>query len=155
MPKRKYNDNNKLPQEQYDPKAIWFNANLFLKAAERCGSEGDGHDWLAVPEIVNRAFACELFMKCIVLIQETEQPAHTHNLKELFNLLLPNIQSEIRANLSSLCEDFDLRLAEISDLFEECRYVFEYRSMSLNLPFLRKLTHLLWTISAKLVSGLT
>ena len=44
MPKRKYNDNNKLPQEQYDPKAIWFNANLFLKAAERCGSEGDGHD---------------------------------------------------------------------------------------------------------------
>jgi len=155
MPKGKYNDNNKLPPEQYDPRAAWFNANLFLKAAERCGSEGDGHNWLAVPEIVNRAFACELFMKSILLIQGVEPPLRIHNLKELFNLLPHNVQLEIQTDMSSLCEDFDGRLAEISDLFEECRYAFEYERLCLNLPYLRKLTRLLWTISAKLVSELT
>jgi HEPN domain-containing protein len=155
MAKRKYNDDNKLQPEQLDPKAIWFNANLFLKAAERCGSESDGHNWLVVPEIVNSTFACELFMKCIILIHGTEQLAHTHSLKKLFNLLPSNIQSEIQTDLSSLCEDFDRRLAEISDLFEECRYAFEYERLCLNLPYLRKLTRLLWTISVKLVSELT
>ena len=155
MSKGKYNDKHKRPKGQYDPKAVWFNALLFLKAAERCGSEDDGQDWLAAPEIVNKAFACELFMKSIILVQGAEQPAHTHNLKELFNLLPSSIQAEIQANLSSLCDDFNLQLVEISDLFEECRYVFEYESIHLNLLFLRELTRFLYTISAKLLSGLT
>lgn len=149
MKKKKTNDNHKLPPEQYDPYAIQCNADFFLQTANRCGNEQDRASWLAIPEIVNRAFACELYMKAI--LSTSQQTVNGHNLKELFGLLPSAIQADIQEHLPYSQNEFTTKLKEISDIFEECRYTYEYSKMHIDLLFLRRFAENISEISHKLM----
>ena len=74
-----------------------------------------------------------------------------HNLLDLFDLLPSKIQMNIQQLVD--CSQFPFRemLKNTSDLFEECRYVYEYRSLHINLKFLQELSASLKTVSHKII----
>ena len=150
----KPNSNNKLPKDQYNPCLIQTDADLFELTASRCGNEHDQTTnqntmWLAIPEAVNRAFACELYMKAILCVKQAS--FFGHNLKELFNQLPTSIQEEITSLLAYPKDDFESKLEKASCIFEECRYVYEYSSMRTDILFLRKLSNALHAVSHRLI----
>ena len=149
MKKEKTNDKHKLPQEQYDPYAIQCNADLFLQTAIRCGNEQDRSTWLAIPEIVNRAFACELYMKAILCAGQ--KVIYGHNLKDLFGLLPSEVQTGMKKRLSYPDTDFADKLKGVSDIFEECRYTYGYSEIRIDLLFLRRFAENISEISHKLL----
>jgi hypothetical protein len=98
--------------------------------------------------IVNKAFAAELYLKCVLVLNSKNIPA-LHNLEELFLLLdtqtqqqiislynaeLPNYKDELESlsrmlmayNGSSISTDFLSTLATAQSLFQRYRYAFEY-----------------------------
>lgn len=83
----------------------------FLKATERCLAmdekgkitifENGILNVLTAPAVVNATFACEMFLKCLILKSGNTYPKDKdgHNLKKLFELLTPSIRTEV----SKLC----------------------------------------------------
>lgn len=139
MKQKKYNSEHRLSQEQYDPIEIKFLAGQYLQTANRCGDEKDILNWLPVPETVNRSFACELYMKAILLYNGNYP--HDHNLTELFGKLPQEIQKKLKSEVQQDTGygevEFNAKLQAISDIFEECRYVHEYSELTIDLLFLR------------------
>lgn len=99
---------------------------------------------LFVPAIVNRAFACELFMKAML-------PKNTrgHKLQDLFDALDTNIQNEIRSKtvgemkqISKSYGDVEFQndLITNGNIFAEWRYFHEGNVNSVNPSFVLKLT---------------
>lgn len=139
MKQKKHNSEHRLSQGQYDPIEIKFLASQYLQTADRCGDEKDILNWLFVPEIVTRSFACELYMKAILLYNGNYP--HDHNLTELFGKLPQEIQrkmkSEVQQDTGYGEVEFSTKLQAVSDIFEEGRYVYEYSEITIDLLFLR------------------
>lgn len=86
---------------------------------------------LYVPATTIAAFACELYMKVIIL-KERGQLEKGHYLDKLFVKLPANAQNNIKLITSQLYKsrsqeelDFDKCLADNAKLFIECRYCYE------------------------------
>lgn len=153
MAKRKQHDSDRLESNDYDPKMALSVADSFYYAAERCNEQehiGEHFKWLPVPAIVNYTFSCEVYMKAL-LMKPGEKEIKGHNLLDLFDLLPSKIQMNIQQLVD--CSQFPFRemLKNTSDLFEECRYVYEYRSLHINLKFLQELSASLKTVSHKII----
>lgn len=83
----------------------------------------------------NIAFACELYLKCILLYEG--QKVSGHYLDNLFGKIQSeDIKSRIKTRIAD--ENFDLSLQEIRKAFEVARYVNEYTVMTCNMQFLVK-----------------
>jgi len=153
MLKEKQHDVNRLPPNEYDPKMALSVADSFYNAAERCNEQqyiGDYFRWLPIPAIVNYAFSCEVYMKAL-LMKPGEGANKGHNLLKLFDSLPSEIQVEIQKTVD--CSKFPFRrmLENSSDLFVECRYIYEYKSLNINLKFLQELSASLKIVSHKII----
>jgi len=115
-------------------------AEEFLCAANRCGFESllkERHDVLIIPEFVNRAFACELYLKAIALTTKGEIPKE-HKLDKLFMFLEKSVRTTIyniwRDNAGENIVDCDYakkkmfwdNLEAVRDIFTRFRYVHEW-----------------------------
>lgn len=125
----------------YDIKQILNTAHSFNLAAERCLEERHVTDgkfqMLVTPAIVNMAFGTELFLKAIISL-ETGNNERGHKLSVLFAQLSSKSQTSLRASFSMTDIAFDQKLTEISNVFEDRRYIFECQSSNVDLAFLKR-----------------
>ena len=82
--------------------ALFNNGEEFQKAAARClGVNEYGTieiaEELPAPAVVNAAFACEMYLKALILKSGKKYPTNRdgHNLKKLYDMLLEPIQKHI------------------------------------------------------------
>ena len=129
----------------FDPVKIYHSAHAFQLAAMRCEEarpNGSGtFEMLICPAIVNYAFACEQYLKCLLQKQGNLRRDAGHKLKELFDSLPPEDQQYIADQLQM--SDFTELLVSISEAYVEWRYIYELESSAINLDFLRKFCALL------------
>ena len=103
-------------------------AKSFLKAADRCLNSckvEDGVEILIVPGAVCASFACELFLKYII-IAESGEKAKGHHLAELFRKCSNDTQlalTELRTDIIEILERNDTQ-------FVEARYQHEKNCIS-------------------------
>jgi hypothetical protein len=109
-------------------------ASSFYKAADRClnGNKVEpGIELLTVPGAVCAAFACELFLKYIVL-RETGKHPRGHKLDDLFQ----ECSAQSRDQLASACPEILQVLQRNSTQFVQARYhheqdLFSFRQQEL------------------------
>ena len=110
-----------------------MSANAFLEVAEiinhhRWQIDVDGMDnKFGSPHATNIAFACELFIKAILLKQKGKHP-NTHNLEKLFKMMNGKTQNQVIEkynNYKNNCIDFKTALKTHSKSFEDWRYIYE------------------------------
>ena len=129
--------------EDYSAKQVFDIADAFLLAALRCDEprvlDIGVVQRLMVPVIVNASFACELFLKSILI--GNGLPPHKHELNILFDRLPKDTQDII---VNSVPEyDFGEEVEKISCAFTEWRYIYEIEFHSINIDFLFKLAYAL------------
>lgn len=123
-------------------------ANNFFDAASRCdfpkGEVNDNNYPLLIPEFVNRAFACELYLKLIATATNIKAK-NKHQLEYLFNHLkiedknkIFDIWLEMAGENLFDCEYtrrmFQDNLLSISDVFERFRYTHEWVGSVVSIP---------------------
>lgn len=118
---------------------ILDNAKSFYLAAERC-LEFRENKILLIPSIVNCAFACELYIKCI-LNKSNINFGKQHSLEKLFALLPENTKNKVVKNIAD--EDFNKNLQNISNTFIEWRYLYERDTATCEINFLMNFTKIL------------
>lgn len=112
---------------------LFYNQGLrFLRCAERCLGEvnDDGSitiisnktHILSTPVMVNSAFACELFLKAILILHDIDYKRE-HNLKPLFDLLPKNEYKEFLTIGDT--DHFESELEKHSKDFVSWRYYME------------------------------
>ena len=137
MEKKNNKENaNKKRKEEYSFKDILVLGKCYLDAAQKCNEPkienvGWSHH-LLIPIITNMAFACELFLKAILKCDNKE--IRTHKLINLFDELQEDIKKEIIDSDNE--EDFKRKLYNVSNLFEEMRYLYERYPFSIEYRFL-------------------
>lgn len=93
----------------------------FAKASEIL-DECESH--VMIPQIINAAFACELLLKAVVIMeQKREERFHEHKLSELFNMMKPETQVTIKSKANIF--DWDGFMQKSSNAFVEWRYSHE------------------------------
>ena len=111
-------------------------ANGFLEVAQWCIKDDfDMPEKLKYPFVVNISFACELFIKAILIFNDIEY-GKIHDLKDLFCRLDSAVQQKIR----QLYEDsncnyrvtFDEFLNNCSKDFVRWRYAYENNNLEAN-----------------------
>lgn len=137
------------PPHVPDPHQVYLHGLGFLVADGllRTNAEREGYKlakWIQFPAMVTNAFASELFLKCLLILEGKAHLARGHDLHLLFKRLDGQTQKDIRARwdadaprrVSSLAEaerlsgatiprDLDTSLAECGKAFERIRYIFE------------------------------
>lgn len=99
----------------------------------------------------NIAFACELYLKCI-LVMEQKKTVTGHKIDELFaSIQNEEIKNRIKSNVAY--DNFDLCIKEIKLAFTVARYTYEYREMACDFKFLILLMIALRNESKKLMEG--
>ena len=112
-------------------------ADDFYEAYKRCFEGKNPHkdehgrivrDIVAIPGFVNGLFACELYFKWLLDIDDKVneiKARKSHNIKELFDLLDESIKNELKEN--DYKSDYNLEdlLSKIGKGFVEWRYIFE------------------------------
>lgn len=104
-------------------------AESFRKAADRClnGSKIEpGIEMLTVPGAVCAAFATELYLKYVHLVETGNSPPRGHKLSQLF----AGLNSEIQGTLSKLKPDIADVLKRNDEQFTEARYHHEIEQFS-------------------------
>lgn len=91
---------------------------------------------------VNACFACELFLKALLLAEQynfykMKKPEKRHNLNDLFSHLSDEVKDYIR-NYDKMKPfgRFDMDLKQIGNGFEVIRYMPECKGMMVNVNFL-------------------
>lgn len=97
--------------------------------------------WCSTPKIVNLAFACEIFLKALLVFNNIEYK-HAHNLEKLHNLLPAEYQQQIEqgivARYGKTTDAFGIPyVRRISDTFNDWRYSFERTRLSIDISVLR------------------
>lgn len=102
-------------------------ADSFLWAAQKIEDSDEFLCGGMYPFTVNAAFACELYMKAILIHNSADGTiARGHKLDELFNALPKDAQNQIETLFNKkLKHDLHSLLVEISTAFVEWRYAFE------------------------------
>ncbi|MGY8705126.1 hypothetical protein RAD16_05205 [Bradyrhizobium sp. 18BD] len=83
---------------QLDPFKIYMNAERFRAADAILRSDANMKDYgptIAAPSMVLSAFASELYLKCLFVIETGRSPPDTHDLRKLFTLLSDLVRNDI------------------------------------------------------------
>lgn len=99
-----------------------------------------------IAAVVNEVFACELFLKSMIMIRTGKKSIKKHKLLELYDLL------GIEAIEKSLLK-YDIReeLKKISDSFVTWRYCYEYDTIVINRGFVFELCNVLEKENKKII----
>lgn len=113
--------------------------------------------WRSTPKIVNTAFACEIFLKALLVFNNIEYK-RAHNLEELYNLLPAEYQQQIEqgivARYGRTTDVFGLSyLSNIAESFNEWRYSFEHHHLSIEIGYLYMFCEALREICCKDLYG--
>lgn len=131
-------------------------AKSFVHAAERCeitkAISENQIEVLLVPAITNRAFAIELFLKALLLIEGKEEEGH--RLDKLFKKLSLENRKRIIETFGSEESRFERNIESISNTFVRWRYIHEAKEASLNLEFLRGLSYTVQKIHEQAIETL-
>ncbi len=134
-------------------------ANSFYICANLCKRELDKkpqrHDLYSTPEIVNLAFACEVYIKTLLDFYGIEF-GKKHKLNELFALLPEKMRNEIdkqtffihpvysAINRQILTDPLGRKLLDVeADAFVNWRYSYEKYPLSCHVGFLRAFSEVL------------
>lgn len=101
-----------------------------------------------VADIVNSAFACEVFIKAILLyngktIEEIKRARHgIQGLWELLKTENPDVSTDIETRVINIFEStdpdfFNTAMSTISDAFVTWRYIYEVHRATIHINFLR------------------
>ena len=112
----------------YDYNVCVSEANAFLRVAIYL--EESVVDFLCggmYPFAVNAAFACELFLKAILICNSSNgNIAQGHHLESLFSSLPEAARNQIEGRYTQKCNhDFSSLLTEIDNAFVDWRYAYE------------------------------
>ena len=123
----------------FDTKQMFRHACAFASCAEFCRKDGHTIDHVK-PEIVNSAFACEVFLKSLLFYNKIEY-GKKHDLEALYGLLPAQhkgyIECELLKQYGKLHNAFGISyLSNVSKAFEVWRYSFEKRSLQIEIGFL-------------------
>jgi hypothetical protein len=99
-----------------------------------------------IASISNTAFACELFLKSIIMIN-TKKEVKGHLIDELVEKA--GVSDKLKNNL--LEYDIDKELNEIDNAFTVWRYSYEYDSLKINSKFLFQLCDELENINKNII----
>ncbi len=120
----------------------------FFKAADRCYGEKNGNTYLiikkteqgseitqlAVPTVVNAAFACEMFFKALLFNTNIKFPKGRdgHNLLKLYKGLPLSIQDQISGYCfhGSTKDSFEVFLGNHANDFADIRYFIENKGFT-------------------------
>lgn len=131
-----------------DPMRIIASANDFLEASNRCsfpvGKITEDNSPLLIPEFVNCAFACELYLKAIALMKNSNTDK-VHRLNKLFYSLDKGVQRQIydlwREQAGENIGDSDYvkkmfhdNLESVGNIFVKFRYVHELSGATISIP---------------------
>ncbi len=98
-------------------------------------------EWYITPSVVNSAFACEVYLKALLLFFYIPLEKQ-HNLKDLYIMLPDEMQEWIKATVINIyggwTESFGFDVLDgISDAFKKWRYAYEQeRSLYVDTAFL-------------------
>ena len=136
---------------EYDARRIFRHACAFADCALFCEKAPKSivvrTQWYTVPEIVNSAFACEVFMKSILIFRGLtidEVYKMNHGLKGLWgaleasdNAAADRVRERIKNELDLDDNLFDELLSNISNAFKKWRYIYEDHGGKIHLGFRR------------------
>ena len=130
-------------------------------AREKFRHETADISWYTTPSIVNSAFACEIFLKALLLYHDVIINKE-HNLKSLFEMLPERVReyiiSTVKYNTGRQWESvwgFD-PVERISNAFVEWRYCYEYHHhMEMDISFLEAFRNALRNSCSQLFFGET
>ena len=129
-------------------------AKAYIAAAERCEEQRTINERqfqiLLVPSITNRAFAAELYLKAIAMIDGKK--LRGHDLKNLFDSLTEDRRSAIIAAVGTEEISFLSELEKNANLFVDWRYLFEKSDIQVSWQFLKKFAYSAKEIFEKAVS---
>ena len=107
-------------------------AYQFETVAKKLNDEGD----MIIPVVVNAAFACELYLKYLLIVQGWKKNCYTHDLKLLFGKLDEYTQDKVREKADIFL--WDQFLEEASLAFEKWRYAHQWNYISISIEDLMK-----------------
>lgn len=135
---------------------MFKHACAFVDCAKYCEIEPNNIEYRmqshTVSGIVNSAFACEVFIKSLLVFHGmTVEKLRGHNLKKLWDEFKVKdcetaclVEERMRGWFNSENENmFDELLDNVSDAFDYWRYIYEKQDGSINLNFLRGFRDLL------------
>ena len=114
--------------------------DYYVSMPGRIGGIATEEDMLVIPLIVNMAFSCELFFKCMLPDSELGKGSG-HKLKDLYDRQTTDIKKKI---LSEVIKRFDKdeqwfneTLTSSSDAFYQWRYFYETTQLHVSLSFIQ------------------
>lgn len=118
--------------KKIDVFAMYYTAREFSDCADFCLKQHDNTEGILFyvnPAAVNAAFACEIYLKLLLYLNNIDYKK-IHTLKELFNLLPENIKADVKyntvMNFGQWRDSFGFELLDnISNVFNELRYIYE------------------------------
>lgn len=97
----------------------YWHAKDFKEAAEIIYDKN-----VSKPVVVNLAFACELYIKALLILQRKKQDVVSgHKLAELFSALDEDTKNRVLTDVS--IKNWDIFMRDSSDAFEAWRYFYE------------------------------
>jgi len=151
-----------------DAKRMFKHACAFADCAVFCFKDKNNlivrTQWYSTPGIVNSAFACEVFIKALLVYHgmtlDQIKPIG-HRLEKLWNAYAikdsqtsSQVQDSIRNYFQSGDNTlFDRKLKEASNAFVDWRYMYEGREVELNLHFLMAFREVLRTTCCQQLYG--
>lgn len=137
----------KVSINNLDYRQMFNVAKEFSEAAARLAENNSliEQGWtrpLIIPEIVNIAFSCEVFLKSLLVFSEIEF-GKEHELKELWSLIPPSLKDDINNEITLMGIEFEDEngfndlLERSSNAFAKWRYIYEFSGLSGYPGFLR------------------
>lgn len=115
----------------------YYKATLILDEAQ------EGKEFFP-PVLMNAAFACELFCKAM-LYKLNDEEVRGHNLKELYDNLPDKVKLQIDKKMTG--SRFEKSLTDCGELFEVCRYRYEFEIRSMHYGFMLDYMKTLFSVS--------
>lgn len=133
--------------------STFLNAEAFHRIAyeirpQNLFEDTDDYHWF-IPSVVNLAFSCELYLKYLLLCHDIDY-GFTHNLEELYNLLPLSVRDNIQSSKEFKDDtDFLENLHNYRNVFNDWRYCFENKFISVDVVFFDNFSSVLNKISKK------
>jgi hypothetical protein len=99
------------------PQSIFAHADGFLKAASKLHGDPPGDAFAAL--VINSAFACELYLKCLIHLETGQLFKDEHDLKKLFSKLSAGTQASIETKFDAAFKLPDYDLSKVPEHMRE------------------------------------
>ncbi len=134
--------------DRYDPVRMFSQGCAFYDIAELCEKEPNVFKKRTnshfIGGLVNSLLACEIFMKTIIVIKDSNEKPKGHNLNKLWNEI-EKLDSDFSQNIENITQSLYLskndklykyKLKVIEEQFKKLRYMYELDSIKSDPTFI-------------------